>query len=72
MSAKPEALACMFHEGGGVSHVFAKRIDLPGGFLGVVALGQFVPVQIQQHMLLLLLRLAIANFDQGLDLDLPF
>jgi hypothetical protein len=40
--------------------------------LGVVALGQFVPVQIQQHMLLLLLRLAIANFDQGLDLDLPF
>ncbi len=26
----------------------------------------------QQHMLLLLLRLAIANFVQGLDLDLPF
>jgi hypothetical protein len=28
-------LACMFHEGGCVSHVFAKRINLPERFLGV-------------------------------------
>ena len=38
----------MFHEGGSVSHVFAKRIHLPGRHLGVVALEQFVPIHFQE------------------------
>lgn len=38
----------MFHQGGSVSYGFAKRIHLPGRRLGVVALGQFVPVHFQE------------------------
>jgi hypothetical protein len=41
-------LTCMFHEGGCESHVFAKRINLPGWFLGIGALGQFVPIHFQE------------------------
>jgi hypothetical protein len=41
-------LACMFHESGCESHVFAKRINLPGRLLGIGALGQFVPVHFQE------------------------
>jgi nicotinamide riboside transporter PnuC len=37
----------MFHEGGTVCHVFAKRINLIEWFLGIVALGQFVPIHFQ-------------------------
>jgi hypothetical protein len=44
----PEGLARMFHEGGCVSHVFAKRINLIGKLLGIVALGQFVPIHFQE------------------------
>jgi hypothetical protein len=36
----------MFHEGGCGSHVFAKRINLPGRLLGIVALGQFAPIHL--------------------------
>ena len=41
-------LACMFHEGGCVSLVFAKRINVPGKSLGIVVLGQFVPIHFQE------------------------
>jgi len=41
-------LACMFHEGGRVSHVLSKRINLLGRLLGIVALGQFVPIHFQE------------------------
>jgi hypothetical protein len=38
----------MFHEGGSVFHVFAKRIDLPGSLLGIGAQGQFVPIRLPE------------------------
>jgi hypothetical protein len=38
----------MFHEGGRVSHVFAKRINLTGKLFGIVALGQFEPIHFQE------------------------
>ncbi len=38
----------MFHEGGRVSQVFAKRIHLSGKFLDIVAQGQFVPIHFQE------------------------
>jgi hypothetical protein len=38
----------MFHEGGCVSHVFAKRISLTGRLLGIAALAQFVPIYFQE------------------------
>jgi len=38
----------MFHEGGGVSRVFAKQIHLAGKLLGIVAPGQFVPIHFQE------------------------
>jgi hypothetical protein len=38
------ALACMFHEDGCVSHAFANRINVIRRLLGIVALGQFVPI----------------------------
>jgi hypothetical protein len=41
-------LACMFHEGGCVSHAIAKRINLTGRLFGFVALGQFVPIHFQE------------------------
>jgi hypothetical protein len=41
-------LARMFHEGGSVSHVFAKRINLPGTLFGIGAQGQFAPVHFQE------------------------
>ena len=42
------SLARMFHEGGCVPHVFAKRIHLPGRFLGIAALRQFAPIPFQE------------------------
>jgi hypothetical protein len=44
----PNALTCMFHEGGFVFHEFAKRINLPGRHLGIAALAQFVPIHFQE------------------------
>jgi hypothetical protein len=38
----------MFHEGGWVSHAFAKRINFIGKFLGIASLGQFVPIRFQE------------------------
>ena len=38
----------MFHEGGCPSHVFAIRINLPGRLMGIVGLGQFVPIHFQE------------------------
>jgi len=38
----------MFHEGGCVSHVFAKRIKLAGKLLGIGAKGKFVPIHFQE------------------------
>jgi hypothetical protein len=46
--ARERELACMFHEGGSVSHEFAKRINLIGRFLGIVTLEQFVPIHFQE------------------------
>jgi len=40
----------MFHEGGCVLHLFAKQINLIGKFLGIVALGQFVPIHFQENV----------------------
>jgi hypothetical protein len=37
----------MFHEGGCV-HLFAKRFNLIGRLLGIVALGQSVPIHSQE------------------------
>jgi hypothetical protein len=42
------ALARMFHEGGYISRVFAKRINLMGRRLGVFVQGQFVAIHFQQ------------------------
>jgi hypothetical protein len=41
-------LARVFHEGGCVSRVFAKRINLMGRRLGVFVQGQFVPIRFQE------------------------
>jgi hypothetical protein len=38
----------MFHEGGCISHIFAKRINLPGRLLGIVPQGQIVPIHVQE------------------------
>jgi hypothetical protein len=44
----PVPLACMFHEGGCVSHVFAKQINLIERLLGIGAQGQFAPIHFQE------------------------
>jgi len=41
-------LARMFHEGGCVSHVIAKRINPTGRHLDIVASGQIVPIHFQE------------------------
>jgi hypothetical protein len=41
-------LACIFHEGGCVWHVFAKRIKLIEKLLGIVAQEQFAPIRFQE------------------------
>jgi hypothetical protein len=41
-------LTCIFHEGGCVCHVFAKRINLIERLSGIVAQGQFVPIHFQE------------------------
>jgi hypothetical protein len=38
----------MFHEGGYVCDAFAKRINLTGSLLGIVAKRQFAPVRFQE------------------------
>jgi hypothetical protein len=42
------APTCMFHEGGSACCVFAKRINLIGRLLALVAQGQFVPIRFQE------------------------
>ena len=41
-------LACIFHEGGDVSNVLAKRINVVARLMGIVVLGQFVPMRFQE------------------------
>jgi hypothetical protein len=41
-------LTCIFHEGGTVCHVIAKRINLIRRLLGIVSQGQFVPIHFQE------------------------
>ncbi len=41
-------LACIFHEGGCISHVFVTRINLTGRLLGIGAQAQFVPIHFQE------------------------
>jgi hypothetical protein len=41
-------LACIFHEDGCVCEVFAKRINLIGRLLDIVAQEQFVPIRFQE------------------------
>jgi hypothetical protein len=41
-------LACIFHEGGTVCHVFSKRINLIARHLAIVSQGQFVPIRFQE------------------------
>ena len=41
-------LACIFHEGGHVSNVLAKRINVVERLMGIVVLGQFVPIRFQE------------------------
>jgi hypothetical protein len=53
----------MFHEGGCVSNVFAKRISLPGRLLGIVAPGPFVPIHFQE-------KCAVTGWLQTMSLNL--
>jgi hypothetical protein len=47
MSGAINWLACIFHDGGGISNVYAKRINLIRKLFGIVAPGQFVPIHFQ-------------------------
>jgi hypothetical protein len=42
-------LTCIFHEGGCVCHVFAKRINLIARPWAIVAQGLFIPIQFQKE-----------------------
>jgi hypothetical protein len=44
-----ERPACIFHEGGTVCHVIAKRINLIRRLLGIVSQGQFLPIHFQEN-----------------------
>jgi hypothetical protein len=46
--SRTRTLTCIFHEGGTVCHVIAKRINLIRRLLGIVSQGQFVPIHFQE------------------------